>query len=274
MVHSIEHHFVIKYRLVHRHDTIASLTLSLRKLNFFLVPIRLQPIMGGVYSQTFGDTTDYYESPPYSVVEEKDGYELRKYEASMWTSAKMDHRDDMTDEKMNSSMFWSLFNYISGKTNDEKQKVSMTAPVLVQSKPNIGMKMSFFLPKDNQEKPPQPSEGHVATDPWPVSEFYVRRFSPTNSKIEHFLTEKKEMANAMTRDGIELKENFEWMRAGYDPPFKITNRRSEVWIPVDQVVGGAKSAAAEVPALETSAAAEVPVAAETAPVVATVGGTS
>ena len=77
--------------------------------------------MGGVYSQTFGDTTDYYESPPYSVVEEKDGYELRKYEASMWTSAKMDHRDDMTDEKMNSSMFWSLFNYISGKTNDEKQ---------------------------------------------------------------------------------------------------------------------------------------------------------
>lgn len=194
--------------------------------------------MGGVYSQTLGNSTDYYESPPYSVVQEKEGYELRKYEASMWMSAKMEPSDDLTEEKMSSTMFWSLFNYISGKTNDEKQKVSMTTPVVFQNKPNMGMKMSFFLPKENQENPPQPSEGHVATDSWPVSEFYVRRFSPPNSKIEHYLAEKEEMVKAMTRDGIQLKDNFEWMRAGYDAPFKITNRRSEVWIPVDQIVGG------------------------------------
>jgi len=226
--------------------------------------------MGGVYSQTFGETTDYYEAPTYSVTEERDGYELRKYEASMWTSAKMEPRDDMTEEKMNSTMFWSLFSYISGKTNAEKQKVTMTAPVLVQNKPNLGMKMSFFLPKENHEKPPQPSEGHVATDPWPVSEFYVRRFSPPNSKIEHFLAEKEEMVKAMTRDGIELKENFEWMRAGYDPPFKIANRRSEVWIPIDQAVGGAKAEVAEVPVSAAAAAVEVPVAAPAAEIPASV----
>ena len=82
--------------------------------------------MGGVYSQTFGETTDYYEAPTYSVTEERDGYELRKYEASMWTSAKMEPRDDMTEEKMNSTMFWSLFSYISGKTNAEKQVNNFT----------------------------------------------------------------------------------------------------------------------------------------------------
>ena len=41
---------------------------------------------------------------------------------------------------------------------------------------------------------------------------------------------------AMTRDGFQLKDNFEWLRAGYDAPFKIANRRSEIWIPVDQIV--------------------------------------
>jgi len=190
-----------------------------------------------VYSQTVGNSVDYYETPEYSLIEQKEGYEKRKYEASMWTSARME-KSEMTDEKMNSTAFWSLFNYISGKTNVEKQKVSMTTPVVVKNDAdgNLGMKMSFFLPKENQEKPPEPSEGHVATDPWPVTEFYVRKFSPPNSKIEHFLTEKEEMVKAMTRDGIQLKDNFEWMRAGYDPPFKIANRRSEVWIPVDQVV--------------------------------------
>jgi len=209
--------------------------------------------MGGVVSQTVGNTVDYYESPAYSVVEEKDGYELRKYEASMWTSARMEKQDGVTDDKMNSNAFWSLFNYISGKTNVEKQKVSMTAPVLVKNDTeNLGMKMSFFLPKENQEKPPQPSEDHVATDPWPVTEFYVRQFSPPNSKIEHFLTNKEEMVKAMMRDGLQLKENFEWMRAGYDPPFKIANRRSEVWIPVDQILQG--GSAAETPAAEPPAA--------------------
>jgi len=210
--------------------------------------------MGGVYSQTLGQSTDYYEGPDYSVIEEKDGYELRRYETSMWTSARMEPKDDVTDEKMNSTMFWSLFNYISGKTNVEKQKVSMTVPVLVQSKPDTGMKMSFFLPKEHHEKPPNPSESHVATDPWPVTQFYVRKFSPPNSKIEHYVTEKEAMVAAMKRDGVDLKENFEWMRAGYDAPFKLANRRSEVWIPVDQVAADVRP----------EAASEAPVAADAA----------
>ena len=55
----------------------------------------------------------------------QEGYELRKYETSVWTSAQMGKvdADEASDEKMNSKAFWSLFNYISGKTNEEKQKV-------------------------------------------------------------------------------------------------------------------------------------------------------
>jgi len=173
-----------------------------------------------IMAQTFGQSTSYYETPSYMVVEEKDGYELRKYEASMWTSARMESSEGLTDEKMNSNLFWSLFNYISGKTNDEKQKVSMTTPV-VMKRDDAGFKMSFFLPKENREKPPNPSQDYVATEQWPVTEFYVRQFSPPNSKVEHFVQEKETLVECLTRDGITLKENFEWMRAGYDPPFKI-----------------------------------------------------
>ena len=222
--------------------------------------------MGGVVSQTVGNTVDYYESPPYTVVESKEGYELRRYEASMWTSARMEKQENVTDEKMNSNAFWSLFNYISGKTNVEKQKVSMTAPVLVKNEPeDIGMKMSFYLPKENQEAPPQPSESHVATDAWPVTDFYVRQFSPPNSKIEHFLTNKEDMVKAMERDGLKLKDKFEWMRAGYDPPFKIANRRSEVWIPVDQIVPSEPAAPVAEAAPESAPAPEVAPAPAAAP---------
>jgi len=219
-----------------------------------------------IVSQTVGNTTDYYESPAYTVVEEKDGYELRKYETSVWTSAQMGKVDadvdEASDEKMNSKAFWSLFNYISGKTNEEKQKVSMTTPVLVKNDENLGLKMSFYLPAENREKPPNPSETHVATDSWPETIFYVRKFSPPNSKIAHFLVERDAMAAAMAKDGLKLKDNFEWMRAGYDPPFKIANRRSEVWIPVDQVVGPdlADSMPSEAPPADIAAtAASIPV---------------
>jgi len=209
-----------------------------------------QRTMGGVVSQTVGNSVDYYQSPPYTVMESKEGYELRRYEASMWTSARLEKQEGMPDEKMNSNLFWSLFNYISGKTNEERQKVSMTTPVLIKNEPeDTGMKMSFYLPKENQQAPPRPSETHVATDAWPVTDFYVRQFSPPNAKIEHFLTNKEDMVKAMERDGLKLKEKFEWMRAGYDAPFKIANRRSEVWIPVDQIISSeaAASSSAEAP---------------------------
>ena len=66
----------------------------------------------------------------------QDGYELRKYETSVWTSAQMGKvdadADEASDEKMNSKAFWSLFNYISGKTNEEKQKVRVRN-VLIRS---------------------------------------------------------------------------------------------------------------------------------------------
>jgi len=215
-----------------------------------------------IVSQTVGNSTDYYESPAYTVVEEKEGYELRKYETSVWTSAQMGKvdADEASDEKMNSKAFWSLFNYISGKTNEEKQKVSMTTPVLVKNDENLGLKMSFYLPAENREKPPNPSETHVATESWPTTDYYVRQFSPPNGKIAHYLTERDAMVAAMAKDGLQLKENYEWMRAGYDAPFKIANRRSEVWIPVDQVNGhdlAVDTAADSIPSEAPAAAAAV-----------------
>ena len=52
----------------------------------------------------------------------------------------------------------------------------MTTPVLVKNDENLGLKMSFYLPAENREKPPNPSETHVATESWPTTDYYVRQF--------------------------------------------------------------------------------------------------
>ena len=73
----------------------------------------------------------------YSVIAEKDGYEIRQYEPYILAET------PMRDESGNSG-FSELFRYISG-SNMEKSKLAMTAPVL-QSGPPAGRKLAMTAP--------------------------------------------------------------------------------------------------------------------------------
>ena len=189
--------------------------------------------MGQVLGNTVADSRKYYEQPKFTVEKEFNGFELRKYAAGKWTSANI---TDSGNQKSNGSTgFRMLFQYITGKGNVEKQSVSMTVPVLMQETGDDKYKMSFYLPQENSDNPPTPSDPNVFTDPMEPTEFYVRSFSPSSGDYSHFETNKNEMVDAMKSEGLNLKENFKWIRAGYDAPFKIMNRHSEVWIPKDQV---------------------------------------
>lgn len=66
------------------------------------------------------------EKPTFEVLQEFDGYELRRYDASVWTTA-MGATNDMFG--WGDSAFAKLFNYISG-ANEFSQKIEMTSPVL------------------------------------------------------------------------------------------------------------------------------------------------
>merc|ERR1711879_33006 len=190
--------------------------------------------MGQILGNTVSDSRKYYEQPEYKVLQTYDGFELREYEAQTWTSCNVPNSGS---PKTNGSVgFRKLFQYITGKGNEENQSVSMTVPVLMQNYENDTMKMSFFLPKANSESPPTPTDPSVFTDPMQSkSEFYVRSFSPPSGDYSHYETNIEELQKAMLANGLTLKTNFHWIRAGYDAPFKIMNRHSEVWIPKDQV---------------------------------------
>ena len=94
---------------------------------------------------------DLIESPPYTVSEIRDGYEIRDYPALKWVST--DGYDfHIHDSPQSDDMFNKLFNYIDGQ-NSEGAKIDMTAPVIYFIVPGAGpncesnFTMSFFIPQ-------------------------------------------------------------------------------------------------------------------------------
>merc|ERR1719348_2543474 len=97
------------------------------------------------------------EQAPYEVLQEFEGFEMRKYPAIKWIST--DAQDVMPhDGAEHRKAFYRLFNYIDG-SNDAKTKIPMTAPVTMQIIPGEGPNcesnytMSFFIPTDFQSPP-------------------------------------------------------------------------------------------------------------------------
>lgn len=67
------------------------------------------------------------ESPLYEVKKKIDqDTEIRKYTATKWVGVKL--KDKAASEDNSKKMFFTLFDYISGK-NDQDKKISMTSPV-------------------------------------------------------------------------------------------------------------------------------------------------
>ncbi|KAL5731915.1 hypothetical protein ACHQM5_004596 [Ranunculus cassubicifolius] len=102
------------------------------------------------------------ECPGYDLIHTRNGFEIRRYNASMWITG-----------------FLQLFKYISGK-NKYNEKIEMTAPVLTQIAPSDGpfcestFTVSFYVPQVNQANPP-PAEGlHVQK--WGTTFVAVRQF--------------------------------------------------------------------------------------------------
>merc|ERR1712157_350908 len=66
---------------------------------------------------------------------------------------------------------------------------------------------SFFLPSENSESPPVPTNPEVFTDRMQPSEFYVKSFSPKSGDYSYFEDAKKEMVGEMQAQGLKLKED-------------------------------------------------------------------
>ncbi len=168
-----------------------------------------------------------------------DGIEVREYKANLWTSTQVEGIS--LDDAMETG-FQRLFDYISG-ANEDTKSVDMTAPVLTEVSPGAGpncnttFKVSFFVPFEYQppnNPPPKPTSPLVFTETIPAQKVAVKSFGGM-AKEQKMISE-----TALLEEEIQKSKNLEkdpnagesWWAAGYDPPFRVSDRHNEVWVNV------------------------------------------
>jgi len=153
-----------------------------------------------------------------------------------------------------SQQFMELFRYIQG-VNKNQEEIEMTRPVVVfhnvTKETTLGnyekQVMCFYLPQKYQEhehhedqqetepaprhapaSPPQPMDnGRVFLLTRPAMEVFVRRFGGFALTHDTWETQK----DKLEEDILGQKYNpAEYFTASYDNPWKLTNKRNEVWI--------------------------------------------
>lgn len=175
------------------------------------------------------------EEPTYQVLQQLgNNMEIRKYSSTKWVSTKVDSTPNNVGT---TNMFYSLFNYISG-ANSNKQKMDMTAPVLMQytSKDNtkvnknsaVSVSMNFYIPSIFKSNTPQPTANNVFLTDLPEMTVAVARFGGF-AKIDDNIAKRDALisalgSNAQNYDSINL------ITAGYNSPFTLFFRRNEVWL--------------------------------------------
>ncbi|XP_063078411.1 heme-binding protein 2-like [Engraulis encrasicolus] len=171
------------------------------------------------------------QTPKHTTLESKSkDYELRKYESAKWVSTEL---KGLGAEAAMKEAFSKLFKYIQGD-NDRKEKVDMTAPVTCLIKPGStpesesSFTVSFFIPEQQQADPPKPTNPDIHIENRLEMTVYVRTYGGfSNDQI--FSDELQKLVASLRSDGVGFQE-APYYRVGYDPPFKLTNRRNEVWI--------------------------------------------
>lgn len=171
------------------------------------------------------------QSPKFTEQEKKgEDYEVRTYHDTKWVSTTV---SGMQLDAAMSTGFRRLFKYIQGN-NQNKAKVEMTAPVTCRVEPGAGPAcesqfiVSFYIPEEHQASPPEPTDPDVFVEHRKELTAYVRThggFSNENMKREELV----KLLESLQRDGVPYVEKPYYV-AGYDSPFKLTNRRNEVWV--------------------------------------------
>ncbi len=146
------------------------------------------------------------EEPNYVVIQSLgNNMEIRKYALSKWVTTQV---DVVASDVKNSMMFNYLFNYISG-ANSDKQKMDMTAPVLMSyvSKNNrtinkdseVTASMSFYIPSKFENNTPKPSANNVVIRELPEFVTAVVRFGGF-ANLDNYMKNRDALVEALGSD--------------------------------------------------------------------------
>lgn len=202
-----------------------------RKINFSLLTRRLPKPEMSIFStiKSAVITSSGLDCPAYTEVNKKDGIEERKYAAAKWVSTSV---QGMDHEKARSEGFQKLFKYITGN-NKAETKIEMTAPVATRINPGAGpncentFTVSFYIPTEHQENPPEPSDPNVFIENWPERTILSQGFGGF-AKEESWLDHAKKLTSCVESRGDKVKQDV-WFTAGYNSPFQLFGRTNEVW---------------------------------------------
>jgi hypothetical protein len=165
------------------------------------------------------------EKYPYKVIKTYDAFEVRSYEATLFTSVKLTTGDY---KKGSSQGFSVLAGYIFGG-NEENKKIAMTSPVSMSLEDS--MTMMFMVPKNfKKEDLPKPNQSQIEFKEEPAKKMAIVTFGgwANDNKIEDY---KNQLIKALDKEGISYTNQFYFF--GYNAPYEAINRKNEVVVELD-----------------------------------------
>lgn len=166
------------------------------------------------------------ESYPYTVSKTYDDFEVRDYEASLFTSVKLSTKEY---KEASGKGFSILAGYIFGG-NDKEESIAMTSPVAMSIEDS--MTVMFMVPKKyNQGNLPKPNESKIEFREEPAKTVAAITFGgwANSEKIE---AHKKKLMAALDAEGIAYTNQFYFL--GYNPPYDVFGRKNDVIVELEK----------------------------------------
>jgi hypothetical protein len=167
------------------------------------------------------------ETYSYKVIKKHDLFEIRSYEATLFTSVQLSENGY---KNASGKGFSILAGYIFGG-NDRKENIAMTSPVAMSLEDS--MTMMFMVPKKfTKESLPQPNQSRIEFREEPAKTVAAITFGgwSTDEKIE---ATKQKLIAALAAAGIKHTNRFSLL--GYNAPYEVLNRKNEVIVELEGV---------------------------------------
>ena len=165
------------------------------------------------------------ETYPYVVNKKYDAFEIRSYEASLFTSVQLSGNKY---KDVSSQGFSILAGYIFGG-NEKSEKIAMTSPVAMSLEDS--MTMMFMVPKKyKKETLPQPNQSQIQFREESAKTIAAITFGgwANDEKIEKY---KQYLKSALDAEKITYTNRFHFL--GYNPPYEVFNRKNEIIVELD-----------------------------------------
>ncbi len=160
------------------------------------------------------------ETYPYFVQKKYDIFEIRNYEATLFTTVKLATKKY---KESSSKGFSLLAGYIFGN-NERNEKIAMTSPIAMTIEDSVTM--MFMVPKKfKKEMLPQPNQLQIEFKEEPAKTVAAIVFDgwANDEKIKKY---KEKLKAALDAEGIPYTNRFYFL--GYNAPYEFFNRKNEI----------------------------------------------